>query len=84
VAVTIMSMNNIYYRFTDLVEQESYRKMSVGLRMNVMREIKGSKIDFELWSLVVSGINAYSLCVTAEAVQGCCRDVACYVSIGGS
>jgi alkyl hydroperoxide reductase subunit D len=69
VAVTIMSMNNIYYRFTDLVEQESYRKMSAGLRMNAMREVRGSKLDFELWSLAVSVINACSMCVTAHETQ---------------
>lgn len=69
-AASIMAMNNIYYRFTDLIENETYRAMPAGLRMNKMREIKPEmKIDFEMWALVVSTINGCSMCVTAHEKQ---------------
>ncbi|MFN7095247.1 MAG: alkyl hydroperoxide reductase, partial [Burkholderiales bacterium] len=56
-AATIMAMNNIYYRFTDLIDDEQYSKIPAGLRMNVMRDHGVDSIDFELWSLAVSVIN---------------------------
>lgn len=50
-AATLMAMNNIYYRFTDLIEDESFAKMPAGLRMNVMRDHGANNVDFEIWSL---------------------------------
>ena len=35
-AAAIMAMNNVYYRFLHLVEDEEYAKLRAGLRMNVI------------------------------------------------
>jgi alkyl hydroperoxide reductase subunit D len=69
-AASLMAMNNIYYRFTDLVESKEYIKMPAGLRMNVMRDSGGAdKVDFELWSLGVSIINGCSMCISSHEEQ---------------
>lgn len=68
-AATLMAMNNIYYRFTDLIEDDSFAKMPAGLRMNVMRDHGARNTDFEIWSLSVSVINGCSMCITAHARQ---------------
>jgi alkyl hydroperoxide reductase subunit D len=68
-ATAIMSMTNIYYRFTDLVANEAYGKMPAGLRMNMMREHRADKLDFELFCLVVSIINGCSMCISAHEKQ---------------
>jgi alkyl hydroperoxide reductase subunit D len=65
-AAAIMAMNNIYYRFTHLVEEAEYETMRAGLRMNVMANPGCSKIDFELASLAVSAINGCGKCVASH------------------
>ena len=65
-AAAIMAMNNIYYRFTHLVEDAEYQTMRAGLRMNVMANPGCSKIDFELASLAVSAINGCGKCVDSH------------------
>lgn len=62
-AATIMAMNNVYYRFTHLVEDKSYMKMPARLRMNVMANPGVDKVDFELMSMAVSAINGCGLCL---------------------
>ena len=65
-SAAIMAMNNIYYRFTHLVEEREYETMRASLRMNVMANPGGSKIDFELASLAVSAINGCGKCVDSH------------------
>jgi alkyl hydroperoxide reductase subunit D len=65
-AAAIMAMNNIYYRFTHLVEDPEYQTLRAGLRMNVMANPGCSKIDFELASLAVSAINGCGKCVDSH------------------
>jgi alkyl hydroperoxide reductase subunit D len=84
-AAAIMGMNNIYYRFTHLVGNEEFSTMRTSLRMNVMANPGGSKMDFELASLVVSAINGCGQCmqshektlrkheVSAQAIQSAVR-----------
>ena len=84
-AAAIMAMNNIYYRFTHLVEDAEYETMRAGLRMNIMANPGCGKIDFELASLAVSAINGCGKCVdshektlrkheiSAQAVQSAVR-----------
>lgn len=66
-AATIMAMNNIYYRFTHLVSDESYAAMPTKLRMNVIGNPGIDKIDFELMSLAASAINGCGKCMDAHA-----------------
>ena len=84
-AAAVMAMNNVYYRFTHLVENEEYAKLPARLRMNVMANPGTSKENFELWSLAVSAVNGCGKClaahervlrsagVTAEQVQAAAR-----------
>ena len=65
-AAAIMGMNNIYYRFTHLVEDADYRTMPARLRMNVIGNPGIDKLDFELISLAVSAVNGCGMCVNAH------------------
>jgi alkyl hydroperoxide reductase subunit D len=65
-AQAIMAMNNIYYRFTHLVENEEYAKLPARLRMTVMANPGTSKENFELWSLAVSAVNGCGKCMLAH------------------
>jgi alkyl hydroperoxide reductase subunit D len=84
-ASALMAMNNIYYRFTHLVDEAEYQTLRAGLRMNAMANPGCDKIDFELCSLAVSAINGCGMCmdshektlrkheVSAQAVQSAVR-----------
>jgi len=84
-AAAIMGMNNVYYRFTHLVDNAEYAKLPARLRMNVIGNPGIEKTDFELYSLAVSAINGCGSCmaaheqvvrkagVTAEGVQSAIR-----------
>lgn len=65
-AAAIMGMNNVYYRFLHLVEDEEYAKLPAKLRMNVIGSPGIPKADFELISLAVSAVNGCGKCVTAH------------------
>lgn len=65
-AASIMGMNNIYYRFVHLVENEEYATLRASLRMNVMSNPGCEKIDFELASLAVSAINGCGMCMASH------------------
>jgi len=69
-AAAIMSMNNVWYKFTDLVKDEEVKKQPAKLRMNVMMNHGGvSQALFEGWSLAASVVNACGVCVNAHAAQ---------------
>lgn len=68
-AATIMAMNNIYYRFTHAMKDQTYATMPAKLRMNVMANPGTDKVMFELASLAVSAINGCGMCMNAHAMQ---------------
>ncbi|HEY5101963.1 MAG TPA: carboxymuconolactone decarboxylase family protein [Steroidobacteraceae bacterium] len=68
-AAAIMGMNNVYYRFLHLVEDEEYQQLPARLRMNVIGNPGIDKIDFELLSLAVSVINGCGTCIVAHERQ---------------
>ena len=68
-AAAIMGMTNIYYRFTDLVDDPSYATMPAGLRMNILRDPGVDKLDFEMWSLIASIIGGCHKCVSSHEQQ---------------
>lgn len=84
-AAAVMAMNNVYYRFLHLVENEEYGKLPAKLRMNAIATHGIPKADFELWCLAVSAINGCGMCLsshekvvrkdgmTAEQVQAAVR-----------
>lgn len=65
-AAAIMGMNNIYYRFHHLTKNEKYATLPSRLRMNALRGHKVDHVDFELWCLVVSAVNACDKCVDSH------------------
>ena len=84
-AASVMAMNNVYYRFLHLVENEEYGKLPARLRMSAIGSHGISRADFELWCLAVSAINGCGKCLsshdqavrkegmTAEQVQAAVR-----------
>lgn len=71
-AAALMAMNNIYYRFVHLVHAPDYKTLPAKLRMTAMARPGVDKVDFELWSLVVSAINGCGMCL--EAHEKVCRE----------
>lgn len=65
-AAAIMAMNNVYYRFQHLSNNEKYASLPARLRMNVMRTHGVDAVDFELWAIAVSAINACGKCVSSH------------------
>ncbi len=66
-AVTIMGMNNIYYRYLHLLEgQEELKKLPAKLRMTIIGKPGIEKINFELYSLAVSAITGCGMCINAH------------------
>ncbi len=68
-ASAIMGMNNVYYRATHLVSNETYTTMPARLRMNVIGNPGVDRADFELWSLAVSAINGCGMCLDAHEAE---------------
>ncbi|HTC15739.1 MAG TPA: carboxymuconolactone decarboxylase family protein [Steroidobacteraceae bacterium] len=68
-AAAVMAMNNVYYRFLHLVEDEEYGKLPARLRMNVIGSPGIAKADFELLALAVSAINGCGTCVASHERQ---------------
>ncbi len=65
-AAAIMGMNNIYYRFTHLVENPKYGTIPARLRMQIIRSHGADPVDFELWCLAVSSINGCGACMASH------------------
>jgi lipoyl-dependent peroxiredoxin subunit D len=68
-AAAVMAMNNVYYRFLHLVEDEEYGKLPARLRMSVIGSPGIAKADFELLALAVSAINGCGTCVASHERQ---------------
>jgi alkyl hydroperoxide reductase subunit D len=65
-AAAVMGMNNVFYRFRHLTANEKYATMPARLRMQVIRSHGGDPVDFELFCLAVSAINACGACVASH------------------
>jgi lipoyl-dependent peroxiredoxin subunit D len=65
-AASIMGMNNVFYRFSHLTTNPKYAEMPARLRMQVFRTHGSDPVDFELWCLAVSAINACAACVDSH------------------
>jgi alkyl hydroperoxide reductase subunit D len=65
--VSIMSVNNVFYRFRHFMAgTEYYEKTPAGLRMSIMMNPVMGKPLFELISLVVSAVNGCEQCVKSH------------------
>ena len=65
-AAAIMGMNNVYFRALHLMHNKEYETMRSGLRMNILTNPGVDKVDFELWALAVSAVNACGLCMDSH------------------
>jgi alkyl hydroperoxide reductase subunit D len=65
-AASLMSMNNVYYRFLHLTENEKYKQIPARLRMQGIRTHGIDQADFELWCTAVSAINNCKTCVASH------------------
>ena len=66
IAAALMAMNNVYYRFVHLVHADDYKTLPAKLRMTAMAKPGVDKVDFELWSLVVSAVNGCGMCLESH------------------
>lgn len=64
--VSLMGMNNIYYRAIHLSEDESLSKRPAGLRMSMMNHHGLAQKDFEIYSLAVSCLAGCGLCIQSH------------------
>ncbi len=63
---SLLSANNVLYRFRHFTEKETYQKQPAKIRMGIMmRPILGKEF-FELLSLAVSAVNGCELCVKSH------------------
>jgi lipoyl-dependent peroxiredoxin subunit D len=65
-AAAIMSLNNVYYRFLHLTENEKYKQIPARLRMQGIRTHGIDQADFELWCTAVSAIGNCKACVASH------------------
>lgn len=63
---SLMSINNVLYRFRHMVGHDQYDKMPAGIRMQVMIKPLMGKELFELASIAVSAINGCESCIKAH------------------
>ncbi|HCK11135.1 carboxymuconolactone decarboxylase family protein [bacterium] len=69
-AAALMSMNNVWYKFTDLVKDPEVKALPPKLRMNAMMSHGGvGLVLFETFSLSASVVNACGTCVDAHTAQ---------------
>lgn len=63
---SLLSANNVLYRFRHFTGKEKYQQLPARLRMNVMLQPQTGKELFELMSLAVSAVNGCEMCVTSH------------------
>lgn len=63
---SLLSSNNILYRFRHFADNEKYSQLPARMRMNVMMNPVLGKEFFELVSLAISAVNGCELCVNAH------------------
>lgn len=64
--VSLMNVNNIFYRFRHFTNKEYYNNTPAGIKMSIMMNPVLGKEFFELASLAVSAINGCEMCVNAH------------------
>jgi len=63
---SLLSTNNVFYRFRHYMAKPSYEQMRAGLRMNIMMNPVLGKEFFELLSLAISAVNGCELCIKSH------------------
>ncbi|MBI2394666.1 MAG: carboxymuconolactone decarboxylase family protein [Deltaproteobacteria bacterium] len=65
-ASVVMAMNNVFYRFRHMIGKPAYEAKPARLRMNRLGQPASRKVDFELFALAVSAMNACESCVRSH------------------
>lgn len=69
-AAAIMAMNNVYFRALHLMEAPDYKALPSRLRSNRLAHHPGVEtVDYELWCVAVSAINACGACLDAHEAE---------------
>lgn len=63
---SLLSSNNVLYRFRHFTNKEAYEKLPAKIKMNIMMKPELGKEFFELISLAVSAVNGCELCVKSH------------------
>ncbi len=63
---SLLSANNIFYRFRHFVNKEKYNEIPARIKMNIMGRPVTGKEFFELMSLAISAVNGCEMCVNAH------------------
>jgi alkyl hydroperoxide reductase subunit D len=63
---SLLSANNIFYRFRHFVNKEKYNEIPARIKMNIMGRPVNGKEFFELMSLAISAVNGCEMCVKAH------------------
>jgi len=66
-AASIMAMNNVYYRFLHMLEDDEVGKLPAKLRMQVIGKPGIDKTTFEIYCLAVSAIAGCQNCIKSHA-----------------
>ena len=64
--VSLLNVNNVFYRFRHFTKKEFYQTTPAGIKMTVMGNPTLGKEFFELMSLGISSLNGCELCVNAH------------------
>ena len=64
--VSLLNVNNVFYRFRHFTKKEFYQTTPAGIKMTVMGNPTMGKEFFELMSLGISSLNGCELCVNAH------------------
>ncbi|MCU0417201.1 MAG: carboxymuconolactone decarboxylase family protein [Cytophagaceae bacterium] len=63
---SMLSANNVLYRFRHFTQKEKYQQLQARIRMNTMMKPVVGKEFFEILSLAVSAVNGCEMCVQAH------------------
>ncbi len=63
---SLLSANNVYYRFRHFMNEEFYNNAQAGIRMNIMASPVLGKELFELISIAISAVNGCEMCVKSH------------------
>lgn len=65
-AAAVMAVSNVFFRTRHLLSDHAYGELRTGLRMNVLGDHRVDRVDFELWALAVSAVNACGACLDSH------------------
>lgn len=64
--VSLMNINNVFYRFRHFTAKEYYNNTPAGIKMSIMANPALGKEFFELLSLCISAVNGCEMCVRSH------------------